>query len=191
MRKIKNFNIHLRVKEIIRVVTKLVSNEYLTDDIDIAVQRCCKHYTKFIVPSVVYDTFLKEKEPTIFTSQKDVPQKYVAQTIFFITIGDNILQELQKNERAFGVHTTHMVNSIAVDALEQSKNFLSRIVTKSEASEESCGISRSIEVDKSNYPRIGKIIPSDKIGITIENEKLKPIFSMCAVFYWVPSKKNK
>ncbi|MCL2335739.1 MAG: hypothetical protein FWC57_06715, partial [Endomicrobia bacterium] len=88
MRKIKNFKVNLRVREIVRVIKKLTNSAELPVELEEAVQRGCHFYSKFPVPCVVYDTF--SKDSLQFSYEKDAPAKWVAQSVFFLTIGDSL-----------------------------------------------------------------------------------------------------
>ena len=187
MRKIKNFKVNLRVREIVRVIKKLTNSADLAPELEEAVQRGCHFYSKFLVPAVVYDTFAKGSLPFLY--EKDAPQKWVAQSIFFLTIGDKLSEEFKKNETAYGQHTPKIVSAIAVDALEQSKNFLQRLLSN-EAEDENCELSRSSELPKDYFTQAAQILPIDKINLTLQGETLIPQYSTCGLFYWTASKKT-
>lgn len=187
MKKIKNFKVNLRVREILRVIKKLTNNAELPVELEEAVQRGCHFYSKFLVPSVVYDTF--GKGTTALVCDKDAPPKWVAQSVFFLTIGPELHQEYKKNEEGYGEHTGKIVSAIAVDALEQAKNFIQRLITN-EASGENCDISRSVDLPADLYEEAYKILPADKIDIFIQDGGLVPQYSSCGFFYWIPSKKK-
>ncbi|MDR2860559.1 MAG: hypothetical protein LBV66_01850 [Elusimicrobiota bacterium] len=189
MRKVKNFKINLRTKDIIRSIKRLSVNETgFPEDFDITVQKACRYYSNFIHPSVIYDAF--NKDSIVSISEKDAPQKWIARSILFVTIGSLLEQECKKNMTQFGEYTETIVSSIAVDALDQSKNFVCRIIS-SEADNENCDISRAVEVPNEFYAGLSKVIPIDKIDISLEDDKLSPKYSLCSMVYWTPSKKKK
>jgi hypothetical protein len=188
MRKIKNFKVNLRVKEISRVVKKLINTVELSVEFEETIQRCCRFYVKFLTPSVVYETFSKEALP--FAYEKDVPSKWVAESVFFVTIGDDLYDEYKKNKSVFGEHTGKIVSAIAVDALNQSKNFVQRLISN-EAQDEDCVISRIVDIPNDLYAEFSKVVPIDKIGISIESGDIIPKYSTCGLFYWIPSKKKE
>jgi hypothetical protein len=138
-------------------------------------------------PAVVYDTFSKKSLSFIY--EKDAQTKWIAQSIFFVTIGDTIEEEYKKNETAFGQYTSKIVSAIAVDALEQSKNFVQRIISN-EAQDENCEITRPVNIKNEYYEEVSKIIPSDKIGINIKAGIIFPKYSSAGLFYWTASKKK-
>ncbi|MCL2144731.1 MAG: hypothetical protein FWH43_04480 [Endomicrobia bacterium] len=188
MKKIRNFKVNLRVREIARVIKKLINTAELPVETEESVQRACHCYSKFIMPSVIYDTFSKENMPFIY--EKDAPSKWVAQSVFFVTIGVKLEEEYQKNEKAFGEHSKTIVSAIAVDALEQAKNFTQRLLS-GEAEGENCDVSRGVDLPPDLYEEAAKIIPIDKIETSIHEGKLVPKYSNCGLFYWIPSGKKK
>ena len=187
MKKIKNFKVNLRVREILRVIKKLTNNVELPVELEEAVQRGCHFYSNFLVPSVVYDTFGKGTSELVY--EKDAPAKWVAQSIYFVTIGNSLQQEYKKNEEAYGEHTGKIVSAIAVDAVEQAKNFLQRLISN-EAGAENCDISRSVDLLADLYEEAFKIVPADKIDVLVQDGGLIPQYSSCGLFYWIPSKKK-
>jgi hypothetical protein len=187
MRKIKNFKVNLRIKDISRVVRRLINTVDMSVDIEEAIQRCCRFCVKFLSPSVVYDTFSKESLPFVY--EKDVPPKWVAESIFFVTIGNALEEEYKKNENVFGEYTSEIVAAIAVDALEQSKNFVQRIISN-EAQDENCEITRVVDIPIELYENISKVVPADKIGVSVHSGNVCPKYSSTGLFYWIPSKKK-
>jgi hypothetical protein len=151
------------------------------------VQRACHYYSKFISPSVVYETF--SKDTITFVFEKDAPSKWVAQSVFFVTIGTSLEEEFKKDGKAFGEHSNTIVSAIAVDALEQAKNFTQRLAA-GEAETENCDLSRGVDLPSDLYEEAAKIIPVEKIDVSVRDGKLIPQYSNCGVFYWVPSKKK-
>ncbi|MDR1418002.1 MAG: hypothetical protein LBI80_02440 [Endomicrobium sp.] len=188
MRKIRNFKVNLCIKEILRVIKKLNNISEVSLEFEENVKRGCRIYSKFLHPSVVYDTFSKESFPLF--EKNAVLSKYVACSVFFITIGSNIEEECNLNRTAFGEYTSTIVSAIAVDALEQSRSFVQRLIVN-EAKYEGCEISREEELDNSVYGEFAKIIPIEKINVNIVSGKLDPKYSSCGLLYWIPSKKKQ
>ncbi|MDR1434302.1 hypothetical protein [Candidatus Endomicrobiellum devescovinae] len=187
MRKIKNFKVTLRVKDISRVIRKLINAVDVSAELEETIQRSSRFYVKFLSPSVVYDTFSKESLPFVY--EKDIPPKWIAESIFFVTIGSALEEECKKNENAFGEHTSKIVSAIAVDALEQSKNFVQRIISN-ETQDENCEVTRAVDIGSEYYEEVCKVIPVDKIGVSTEVGTIYPKYSSAGLFYWIPSKKK-
>jgi hypothetical protein len=177
------------VKDISRVIRKLINVVDVSVELEETIQRCSCFYVKFLSPSVVYDTFSNSKEFLPFVYERDVPPKWVAESIFFVTIGNALEEEYKKNENAFGEHTSKIVSAIVVDALEQSKNFVQRIISN-EAQDENCEVTRAVDIGSKYYKEICKIIPVDKIGISVEIGNIYSKYSSAGLFYWIPSKRK-
>ena len=80
MKKIRNFKVNLRVREIVRDIKKLTNTADLLVETEESVQRACHFYSKFIMPSVVYDTF--SKDTITFVYEKDAPSSGLPRAFF-------------------------------------------------------------------------------------------------------------
>ena len=96
MRKIKNFKINIRTREISRIIRKLLDVEDLPIEVEESVQKACFVCEKIIKPAVVYDTF--SKESMIFPIEIEAPEKWVAISPYILTIGNVIEEEYNKNK---------------------------------------------------------------------------------------------
>ncbi|MBR3627493.1 MAG: hypothetical protein IKN42_01445 [Elusimicrobia bacterium] len=188
MRKIKNFKINIRTREISRIIRKLLNVEDLPIEVEESVQKACFICEKIIKPAVVYDTF--SKEAMIFPIEIENPEKWVAISPYVLTIGDVLEEEYNKNKSLFGEYGVQIISAISADALEQSKNFVQKILY-SEASDENCELSRSIELPKQYNQEIIKYLPIDKINLSLTEEgNFIPVNSMAGIYYWIPLKKK-
>lgn len=188
MRKIKNFKINIRTREISRIIRKLLNVEDLPIEVEEAVQKSCFICEKIIKPAVVYDTF--SKESMIFHVDIEAPEKWVAISPYILTIGNVLEEEYNKNKNLFGEHGVQIISAISADALEQSRNFVQKLLS-SEASDENCDLSRSIELPKQYNNEIIKYLPVDKINLSLTDEcNFVPANSMAGIYYWIPLKKR-
>jgi hypothetical protein len=188
MRKIKNFKINIRTREISRIIRKLLNVEDLPIEIEEAVQKSCFVCEKIIKPAVIYDTF--SKETMIFPIEIEVPEKWVAISPYILTIGNVLEEEYNKNKELFGEYGVQIISAISSDALDQSKNFIQKLLA-SEASDENCELSRSIELPKQYNQEIIKYLPVDKINLSLTEEgNFIPVNSMAGIYYWIPLKKR-
>ena len=189
MRKIKNFKINIRPREISRIVRKLINVSELSIDIEESVQRACYFYGKTINPAVVYETFAKDTTTFVFDNP-EIPNKWVAASYYILTIGNTLKEEFEKKQDVFGQYTTQIVSAISADTLEQSKSFVQKLVI-SEASDEQCELSRGIELPADKYNDICKILPIEKINVAIsEDGQFEPEYTVTGVFYWIPVKRK-
>ena len=138
MRKIKNFKITIKNREVSRMLRKLLNVEELSIEQEESVQRACFFYNKTINPAVVYDTY--SKESGIFSFNLEEPAKWIAFSPYIITIGNKLQEEFNKNKDMFGEHTIQIVSAISANTLEQSKNFVQKILGD-DAQKEYCELS--------------------------------------------------
>ena len=194
MRKIKNFKISIKSREVSRMLRKLLDMEELSIDIEEAVQKACFYYNKTIKPAVVYDTF--SKESMALNLNIETPAKWIAVSPYIVTIGNELQEEFNKNQELFGNYTVQIVSAISANTLEQSKNFIQKILTD-DAKDEYCELSRNIEIPNDLYPQICKILPIDKINVSLlnieENKSFKfnPSNTITGLYYWIPIKRRK
>jgi hypothetical protein len=188
MRKIKNFKVNLRTKEISRVLKKLNNISEVSVELEEIIKRSCCMYSKFLHPSAVYDTF--SRDSSLLFEENTTLSKFVACSVFFVTVGNSLDEEYKLDTNAFGEYTSTIVSAIAMDALEQSKNFLQRLISN-EAKYESCEISRIEEIRNNIYGEFAEMVPIEKINLEIVSGELKPKYSSCGLLYWIPSKKKQ
>jgi len=188
MRKIKNFKISIRTREISRIIRKLLNMEELTIEIEEAIQKSCFVCEKIIKPAVVYDTF--SKEAMTFSLEIEPPEKWIAVSPYILTIGNVLQEEYNKNKSLFGEYGVQIVSAISADALEQSRNFVQKLLA-SEASDENCELSRNIDLPKQYNSEIIEYLPVDKINLSLTDDgNFIPESSMAGLYYWIPLKKR-
>ena len=188
MRKIKNFKINIRTREISRIIRKLLNVEELPIEVEEAVQKSCFVCEKVIKPAVVYDTF--SKEAMVFPIEIDSPEKWIAVSPYILTIGNVLQEQYNKNKELFGEYGVQIISAISADALDQSRNFVQKLLA-SEATDENCELSRSIELPKQYNSEIIKFLPADKINLSLSDDgSLVPTNSMAGLYYWIPLKKR-
>ena len=188
MRKIKNFKINIRTREISRIIRKLLNVEDLPIEVEEAVQKSCFVCEKIIKPAVVYDTF--SKEAMTFSIEVEAPERWIAVSPYIVTIGNVLQEEYNKNKELFGEYGVQIMSAISSDALDQSRNFVQKLLA-SEASDENCELSRSIELPKQYNREIITYLPVEKINLSLnEEENFVPANSMAGLYYWIPLKKR-
>ena len=189
MRKIKNFKINIRPKEISRILKKFSDLKELSIEVEEAVQRACYFYGHTIKPAVVYDTFSKESTE-LNSNFFDFQEKWIAVSPFVLTIGNDLKDEFDKNINIFGEWTTKIVSAISADTLEQSKSFIQRLISQ-EAKEEQCELSRALEITE-NLDTIQNLLPLEKINVSVsEQNKFIPSYTIAGLYYWLPVKKRR
>ncbi len=189
MRKIKNFKINIRTREVSRIVRKLLNMENLPIETEEAVQKSCFLCEKVVKPAVVYDTFSREN--TIFPFENNAPEKWIALSPYILTIGDVLQHQYEENKDIFGEHAVQIISAIAADALEQSKNFIHKLLSE-DAHDENCELSRNVELPEHYNNEIIKYLPIEKINLSLgEDGKFIPANSVAGIYYWIPLKKRK
>ncbi len=188
MRKIKNFKINIRPREISRILRKLLSMPDLSIDIEESVQRACFFYGKCIRPAVVYDTF--SKESMICSFDVEAPNKWIAVSSYVVTIGNSLKEEFEQKQDIFGQYTTQIVSAISADTLEQAKNFVYKLIV-SEAENENCELSRNMDLPQSFYGDVSKILNTEKINVSVTPDgAFEPSYTTSGLFYWIPLKRK-
>lgn len=189
MRKIKNFKISIRTREVSRIVKKLLNVEELDIEVEEAVQKSCFICEKIIRPAVVYDTF--SKESMIFPIEIEAPEKWIAVSPYILTIGNVLQEEYEKNKDIFGKYAVQIISAISADALDQSKSFIQKIIVSEMSKDDYCELSRNIEIPQDYNQEIIKYLPIEKINLSLsEDNKFIPINTSAGLFYWIPLKKR-
>lgn len=189
MRKIKNFKISIKTREVSRIVKKLLNVEDLDIEVEEAIQKSCFVCEKIIKPAVVYDTF--SKESMFFNIDIDIPEKWIAVSPYVLTIGNVLQEQYEKNKSLFGNYAVQIISAISADALEQSKSFVQKIINSEITKEDNCELSRSIEIPQQYNQEIIKYLPIEKINISLSEEnKFVPINTSAGLYYWIPLKKR-
>ena len=162
--------------------------EELPIEVEEAVQKSCFICEKIIKPAVVYDTF--SKEAMTFPIEVEAPEKWIAVSPYIVTIGNVLEEEYNNNKALFGEYGVQIMSAISSDALDQSRNFVQKLLA-SEASDENCELSRSIELPKQYNRDIINYIPVEKINLSLNEEgNFIPASSMAGLYYWIPLKKR-
>ena len=189
MRKIKNFKISIKTREVSRIVKKLLNVEDLDIEVEEAIQKSCFICEKIIKPAVVYDTF--SKESMFFNVDIEKPEKWIAVSLYVLTIGNVLQEQYEKNKSLFGNYAVQIISAISADALEQSKSFVQKIINSEITKEDNCELSRSIEIPEQYNQEIIKYLPIEKINISLSEEnKFVPINTSAGLYYWIPLKKR-
>ena len=188
MRKIKNFKISIRTREISRIMRKFLNIDSLPIELEESVQKSCFVCEKIIKPAVIYDTY--SKEAILFPFETQTPEKWIAVSPYVLTIGNVLQEEYSKNKSVFGEYGVQIISAIAADALEQSKNFVQKLLS-SEATDENCELSRSVDFPQQHNNELSKYLPIEKINLSLsEDGNFVPANSIAGLYYWIPLKKR-
>jgi hypothetical protein len=185
VKKIKKFKINLRFRDICRNLKNIEKHE-ITDEIEQAVEKEMSRLKDIVSPASVYETISKEK--INFDFKMEVPEKWIAVSLYVATIGSSA-DDVVKNTS--NESDSKIINSVFIDGLDQSVNFIYRLIDD-EAKSESCDIALKRPVkDNEVLSEIFKILPIDKIGVSyFGSGNYNPAYTTCGVIFWAPQKKR-
>ncbi|HBU68828.1 MAG TPA: hypothetical protein DEE98_00415 [Elusimicrobia bacterium] len=197
MKKIKNFKINLRQREILRLLKATSKVSEITPQLEDAVKQEVERLQKEIKPSAVYETVTGESMVSGLSGE--IPKESVAATLYIVTINTSIGLDIRSaSERGENI-LANVLHCLAIEALEQTINFVQRLVAD-EAKSEACEISARKNIDsKPVLEKIFKLLPGEKVGVSIAQQNdllpsdkgaLSPLYSSCGVMPWVPVKKQ-
>ncbi len=189
MKKIKNFKINLRMREVIRILKTTTPAPEITAQLEEAIQRESQRVQKIIVPAAMYDTQPREKIPPELAVV--APEYWVAASAFLITIGSDVEREIKDARDRGETILPQILHSIALESLEQSVNFVRRLIVE-EAKDDECELSRNQPVGAGTaWEKFSLVLPGDKIGVTrADEETYHPLYSSCGVIFLTPLKKR-
>lgn len=189
MKKIKNFKINIRPREVMRLLKNTTRLGEITPQIEEMVQRETRRLQKVVAPAAIYETQPKEKFPQALAA--DPPENWVAASVYLFTIGHDIEREISEARKRDENVLSDILHSIAIEALEQSGNFINRLLLD-EAKEESCELSCRQSVGNGDpWQSFLRILPGDKIGVERRDEEaFSPRYTSGTVVFWSPVKKR-
>lgn len=189
MKKIRKFKINLRMREIMRLLKTTARISEITPQLEEAISREARRVIPVFAPSAIYETVLKEKlQNELIVS---APEKWVAATVFLVTIGSDIEHEIKEAQGKDENILSQILHAAALEALEQSGSFVYRLINE-EAKEDECAITRQQLVNSASIlEKILEILPLEKIGVQVlDKETFQPMYTSAGIVYWVPLKKQ-
>ena len=190
MKKIKQFKINLRSREITRFLKKTTSISEINPDIEEKVEAESRRLKRLISPAAIYETVPKDKFPAELKVNE--PNNWVAATAYVVTVGEAIEKELKEKRSRENGEAEAIAHTIALESVEQSVNFIERLI-REEAQGDNCEISKEQPLDsKELVAKLFGIVPGDKIGASLdENGSLRPQYSTGGIIYWMPVNKSR
>lgn len=189
MKKIKNFKINLRFREIIRLLKSTAAISEVTPQIEDAVRQEIARLSPEIVPAAVYDTLAKDKlSPELL---KLLPAQAVAASVYTVTINKTLEDDVNEAQNRGEKILNQILHSLALEAIEQASNFIQRLISD-EAKSETCELAGRCVFDSSmGFGNIFAVLPGEKIGVQVtEKGTLSPLYSSCGIIPWLPVKKR-
>jgi len=194
MKKIKKFKVNIRKIEVIRNLKTILNLKELTQELEATIEKEIERSYSYIYPESIFDTFqtsfLKEK----FGLEFDPKQNIVAGSLFIITIGEKIEDEIYAAKNKGENILSQIIHCIGLESCNSGINFVNRII-KEEADKEDCEITNIEKIYNKNIELVKKIISNlsgEKINVTIDNNSnIHPIYTTIGLIKWQPKRKRK
>jgi hypothetical protein len=191
LNKIKNYKINLRQACILRLLKNTTQVSQITPQLEAAVSNEASRVGAAISPAAGYVTLKRDQIPVELCG--NVVDSWVAATLYLVTIGSKIESEIAEARTRGESILGNILHASAMEALEQSVNFVYRLLTD-EARDEECELSSHAELalDETAAARFAELISPEKIGVkSFKGENRSPAYTACGIIYWMPVKKRK
>lgn len=141
-----------------------------------------------IIPCAVYETISRNSIPEpLKIILNSCPKNTVSVSLAASTIGKELEIELKSLRENKDLEKSFMAESIAQEALEQSLNFVGKLLVD-EAKLEGCESSVLFTLDGNFAKETLQFLEAEKIEIFLENNQILPIYSSIAYAFWTPLK---
>ena len=191
MKKIKKFKANIRLRETMRLLKSTAHIAEITPDIEDEIHRQSRRLGGIVSTAALYETVQKDKFP--LELQIDPPEKWVAASVYLVTIGEPAeVMVMDAQKTAETTLPGQILHSIALESLEQSGNFIRRLLDD-EAKEETCELSQQKTVNSEPaWTKLLELLPGDKIGVRfLGGERFAPMYTTGGIIYWTPVKKRR
>lgn len=192
IKKIKKYKIAIRPSFVQRAAKKKLDTGLDPESLERAVQTEIEKISTMIVPSAIYNTFSRTGTPEPLTPLwQNVPNHSLSISLIIATIGMEIEKEIA-NVRAQNKHQRSVIlDSIAHEALEQSLNFVLKLLLE-ESKEEDCELSPYLPVESSHLKSTLEILESQKADVSLSDQGIiTPAFSTISYCFWNSTSKSK
>jgi negative regulator of sigma E activity len=189
MKKIKHYKINLRVREILRILKNTTQVSDITPKLEEAVKRESVRLQKIVAPAAMYETQTKEHFPPELVSTP--PGNWIAASVYLVTIGNDVEQEIKDARDRGETILSQILHAIALEALDQSANFIRRLINE-EARDEECELSKNTTINSAEeWRKFCEAVPGDKIGVSFSGtSEFQPMYTSCGMIFWMPMKKR-
>jgi hypothetical protein len=173
MTKIKNFRIHLRAREIGRLL-KAQSKLQLTPELEASIEHAITHWKRILQPAAVYTTLTRgtaEKATALPLADPAVAVSTIA-----ATIGPALDQEIQAATDRQDTLQAALLSALRDEALQQAVQFIGRLIDD-QAKDEECDLSEMRVVEDGVLAAsLGSLLGAQRIGIPVnpDTSKLPP-----------------
>ncbi len=189
IRKIKKFKINVRPFGVLRHLKKQTTIEPGKEPEDSELEAAIAQVQPHVVPCAVYRTFsLSETPEPLKTLLLQSPTKTLSLSIIAATIGRPIESELENVSQKNDAYQSALWNSIARESLEQSFNFVERLIG-GEAETESCELSSLLPAGAELLEPILAALEAQKADINLNDSgQISPFFTGLRYGFWTPLK---
>ncbi len=192
MKKIKKFKINIRPSYFLRL---------LKDSIDIDKAEIAGHIKdgyELVSPCTIYDSFkLEDIKDEGFRKMAEgwAPDikvnPYSVFSMIIVTVGKKLEEEVSKVKNEGNERHVKILDALGAEALEQSYNFVNKLILK-DAEKEECTVSALSEIPEAGLEAAVKLVDAHKIGVVFDAKRgLIPSGSLAVYGYWIPVKKKK
>jgi hypothetical protein len=199
MKKIKKFKVTIRERQ---VLSNLKCNESINSsdpEFKILLNKEIQEVYGYLYPAAIYDTFSLKDIETITDDSQDIKkliENSICVSLIAVTIGEELDKKIAEFMQNNEIAKSAIWDSIGSEAVEQSANFINRLLNE-EAGLEGCTLTPrfspgygDLNILKNN--NVLDILEASKINISVnEYGLLTPNKSITALIGWEKSKKRK
>jgi len=199
--KIRGFKIKIRKREILRILRYTSNVENISETIEKKIQEQVEAAYELIKPSVIYNTvprtsreFDEIRKEIVVGSGKvnEMIEKSAGFTMLAATIGSELEKRVDEIKEQ-DMTDAFILDAAGSEAVEQSANFVSRILNE-EAEKQECSIGLRFSPGYGDWPleasrKILRKIPVEKIDIEMTDSGIiRPRKSITAIQTWIQEK---
>jgi hypothetical protein len=198
MNKIRGFKIKLRKREILKTLKYNPAYSGIEENLENRIQNQIENAYELIFPSVIYETYSMASESyeqlldvILMGSDKvkELLDKAVAFTLMAVTVGSALEKEVDRI-KGNDLSGAYILDAAGSEAVEQSANFLSRVI-KEEASKQECYLGVRFSPGYSDWPVEASRVVIDYLGaeridlVLTPDGILNPRKSITALQTWI------
>lgn len=187
IRKIKKYKIAVRPFGVLRQLKKQVTLESGREPQDPDLEALIFKVQTHVSPCALYASFSKSETPHALEALwKSSPEKSLSLSVIAATLGRTIEEEIERASQENDSLQGALWNSVARESLEQSFNFVEKLIGE-EAQEESCVLSSLLPAAKEEMNPILHALESHKAEIMLNDSgQIVPLFTGLRYCFWIP-----
>lgn len=191
LKKIKKFKIHIRPSYVLRNLKRTLPSHANEEELEKRIQQEIEKVQQLLSPSAIYQTYSKRQSPQFLNSLwQNGPADAISISLIAASLGSSIEKEIEKS-RNHSTLSSDILDAIAKEALEQSLNFVLKLITE-EAKEENCGLSVTFPLESTYLEATLSFLEAAKADIHSDPDgHLSPLYSSVSYCFWQPAKKLK